>query len=201
MSRWRALPALAWGLVAAPGLASASPAYSTALAQRAGAPAEPACGVCHAVAPDLDPAAMAPFGQALRDRGFNDGSNLVAAFDQMALEKVDSDGDKSLDTDELGWGGDPNGYEGVRGDPAPEIKQGFCGVARALGAPGAPPAALVALALAGLRRRRARRLALEAGRRSNRAPAGPSASRAPHARGVPRRADGALTATTSLVAS
>ncbi len=156
MKAARALAFFGLGLVAAPGFASASPAYSTALAARVGASTEPACGVCHAAAPDVDPLTMAPFGQALRDRGFTDASNLVAAFDQMAAERVDSDGDKAIDTDELGWGGDPNGYDGVSGDPAPELRQGFCGLGPAPGATpaGASLAAACALALAALATRR-----------------------------------------------
>ena len=64
----------------------------------------------------------------------------------MAAEEVDSDGDKAIDTDELGWGGDPNGYDGVRGDPVPEVRQGFCGVGPAPGA-AQPAGATVAAAL------------------------------------------------------
>ncbi|HEU4408861.1 MAG TPA: MYXO-CTERM sorting domain-containing protein [Polyangiaceae bacterium] len=155
MSRRGALVGLALGLAAAPRPSAASPAYSTLLAQRVGAATEPACGVCHGADPAVDPLTMTPFGQALRDRGFTDSSNLVAAFDQMAAEKVDSDGDKALDTDELGWGGDPNGYDGVRGEPTPEVRQGFCGVGPGPGARAPAGVALAALfGLAAIGRRR-----------------------------------------------
>jgi hypothetical protein len=115
------------------GPARASEGYSAQLAARLGIVNPPACGVCHAVAPDADPVAMTPFGQALRARGFTDASNLDAAFDRLAADRVDSDGDKASDADELGWGGDPNGFDGLRGEPAPEVRQGFCGVGAAPG--------------------------------------------------------------------
>jgi hypothetical protein len=162
VSAWRSLSALApaLALAAAPGLAAASPAYSTQLARRVGRTTEPPCGVCHAADPAADVAALTPFGQALRDRGFTDGTNLIAAFDRLASERVDSDGDRSTDADELGWGGDPNGYDGVRGDPAPEVEPGFCGVGPAPGAPSSGARLLAAaLAAAAAFRRQSRRAA------------------------------------------
>jgi hypothetical protein len=152
-----ALFALGLALASAPRLAAASPAYSTQLAQRVGVQTEPGCGVCHASDPAVDPVTLAPFGQALRARGFADSSTLIAAFDQMATEKVDSDGDKAIDTDEIGWGGDPNSHDGVKGDPVPEVEQGFCGVSRAPGAAPAGAAVATALALAALAGRRQKR--------------------------------------------
>jgi hypothetical protein len=148
--------ALVVGLASIASPAGAVPAYSVALGQRAQAAVEPPCGVCHAAAPDVDPLTMTPFAQGLRDRGFTDASNLIVAFDQMATEYVDSDGDKAIDTDEIGWGGDPNGYDGPIGEPAPEIEQGFCGVSRAPGAAPAGAALACALALAAMAGRRRR---------------------------------------------
>lgn len=148
--------ALALGLASAP--AAASPAYSTLLAQRLGITTEPGCGVCHAADPSVDHVTLAPFGQALRTRGFTDSSNLVTAFDQMATEKIDSDGDQAIDTDELSWGGDPNSPNGLQGEPAPELRQGFCDIGPAPGA--ATPAGMataVALGLAVLARRRSKK--------------------------------------------
>ena len=138
--------------------ASASESFPPLIAMHAGFATPPPCGVCHAAAPNVDPVTMTPFGQALRQRGFTDITNLAIAFDLMAAQRVDSDGDKAIDTDELSWGGDPNGYDGPKGEPAPEVQQGFCGVGPAPGATSVAGAAwalgLVAL-VAGWRRRRA----------------------------------------------
>jgi hypothetical protein len=79
------------------------------IASHLGAPTNPPCGVCHEYGKQgIGATVVTPFGWALRARGLGDGSGLIQALDLEAADKVDSDGDGALDTDEIIAGSDPN---------------------------------------------------------------------------------------------
>jgi hypothetical protein len=105
--------ALACAILASPRGAAASDAFSPALADALALSYVPGCDVCHASGAAPVGAADRPFSAALVARGLvaGDVASLVAALDALGADAVDSDGDGSLDVDELAWGADPNRAE------------------------------------------------------------------------------------------
>jgi hypothetical protein len=130
----------------APG-ALASPGYPADLESELGMPCAPPCTVCHDSNVGGAGTVTAAFGVAMEGAGLAGGSQtdlLVTALGQL---DADSDGDGTLDVDELAAGDDPNGGPSLCDAVAPEygcFNQGQ------------GPAGLVAVALAALAVRRAR---------------------------------------------
>ena len=98
----------------APASSRATPNFPTAIETDVPAPAPPPCQICH-VGPQQLGTVRTAFGTSMRARGlvaFDEGS-LKAALAQMAIDKVDSDGDGVTDIDALKAGKDPNGSGGA----------------------------------------------------------------------------------------
>lgn len=111
----RSLVALAVGvasLVVAP-CARADQDYPAALQFQLSLKYTPGCDLCHEAAKDPVGPADTPFAKSMIARGLktHDVKSLATALDKMKTDMVDSDGDGSLDLDELSWGGDPNHAE------------------------------------------------------------------------------------------
>jgi hypothetical protein len=83
------------------------------------------------------------------DAGVIDPS-LSAAL--ALMRGVDSDGDGMEDLDELSWHGDPNHYDGLRPDAAPQVNYG-CQLVHSPSSPAAVFAGLVGLSIAFVGRR------------------------------------------------
>ncbi|HVZ71629.1 MAG TPA: thrombospondin type 3 repeat-containing protein [Polyangia bacterium] len=89
--------------------AQARDEFPREIASHLGAPTAPPCGVCHEYGKQgIGATVVTPFGWALRARGLGDGDGLAQALDRLVTDKVDSDGDGSIDTDEIVAGSDPN---------------------------------------------------------------------------------------------
>lgn len=89
----------------------ASTGYPDEIASYLGVSCTPVCTVCHATNSGGSGTVTQPFGIAMEDRGLTGGSNntsLTDALDQMTADVVDSDGDGTIDTDDLVGGVDPN---------------------------------------------------------------------------------------------
>lgn len=89
----------------------ASTGYPGEIASYLGVPCTPVCTVCHATNSGGSGTVTQAFGVAMEDRGLTGGSNntsLTDALDQMTADAVDSDGDGTIDTDDLVGGVDPN---------------------------------------------------------------------------------------------
>lgn len=98
---------LTWMVTAA----FASSVYPGAVEQELGMPCTPTCLLCHESLAGGSGTVVQEFGMAMRDRGLTGGSNtdaLVAALGAMAADGVDSDGDGTIDIDELIAGDNPN---------------------------------------------------------------------------------------------
>ncbi|MFN0063830.1 MAG: hypothetical protein ACKVPX_15095 [Myxococcaceae bacterium] len=109
--------------VIALGMLRSTPAWATAnfppaIAETFGLSRAPACTLCHRGTPKSDTATTA-FAIAMQDRGLQAYSvaTLTSALDAMRVDQIDSDGDGTLDVDELAAGQDPN--ENVPGPPEP----------------------------------------------------------------------------------
>ncbi|MEQ1506545.1 MAG: hypothetical protein ABMB14_30230 [Myxococcota bacterium] len=92
--------------------AHASPGYPAELETVAGMPCAPQCTVCHTTNGGGSGTVTAAFGTAMVARGLDGGSQndlVVTALDAMTTDAVDSDGDGTIDVDELAVGDDPNG--------------------------------------------------------------------------------------------
>ena len=150
------------GLIAGPFVAaalfasatSATPNFPGALESDLTLSYTPDCTLCHAGGMTQAGTVTLPFGVALRARGLvaYDESSLARALDQLAKDKVDSDGDGVTDLDALKAGKDPNGALGSSATPV----QYGCALSGARGsdAPTATRLLLAALVLV----RRTRRL-------------------------------------------
>jgi hypothetical protein len=132
----------AWALVAgavalamlASGRASASPEFPGVIESHLSLAYVPKCTICHATN-DLDAGpAETPFAASAIARGLkaDDDSSLRAALDAMGRDRVDSDGDRMRDIDELSWGLDPNVRHVPQGDVAPPVTYG-CSAAGSTG--------------------------------------------------------------------
>ena len=128
--------------------AKASPQYPIELRTALDLNSTPSCTLCHssASASSVGPV-NTPFGKSMVARGLRGASaaydggtetdagtldpSLVAALEAMRKDQVDSDGDGPEDLDELSWHGDPNTYDGLRPNSAPQVHYG-CQVAHRL---------------------------------------------------------------------
>jgi hypothetical protein len=93
------------------GTAWASPGYPGEIQTDLGAGCVPQCTICHATNSGGAGTVVQDFGMAMQDRGLTGGSDytaLATALDAMTSDGVDSDGDGTIDTDELAGGTDPN---------------------------------------------------------------------------------------------
>lgn len=93
------------------GSAWASPGYPGEVQTDLGAGCVPQCTICHATNAGGGGTVTQDFGLAMMDRGLTGGSDyeaLATSLDAMTSEGVDSDGDGTIDTDELAGGTDPN---------------------------------------------------------------------------------------------
>jgi len=149
-----------FGVLATAGSAAASPVFPDAIKSHLALSYSPSCAICHEGGRGGTGTVTTPFGRAMMARGLKAGDTaaLTSALDQMAAEKVDSDGNGVSDIDQLKMGKDPNGGSGVAmGAPPVEYGCGGATVARANNGDGM----LIALIVGGLvlaRRRRARLL-------------------------------------------
>jgi hypothetical protein len=106
--------------------ALASPEFPGTIRDHVGASRAPACIICHATAAGGSGTVTKDFGLAMMDAGLQAGDTaaLTAALDQFQADGVDTDGDGTIDFDELAAGTDPNiadgngGGGGGGGDPA-----------------------------------------------------------------------------------
>ncbi len=89
----------------------ASAGYPAEVASYLGVPCTPVCTICHATNSGGDGTVVEAFGIAMMDRGLTGGSDYTAlhtALDQMTADGVDSNGDGTIDTEDLIGGVDPN---------------------------------------------------------------------------------------------
>ena len=93
------------------GSAWASSVYPEQVQTDVGGDCLPQCTICHETNAGGGGTVTQPFGQAMMDRGLTGGFNTAAVTDalaQMSDDAVDSDGDGTIDVDELATGSDPN---------------------------------------------------------------------------------------------
>lgn len=142
---------------------SASPVYPGTVQSELSLDAAPLCTACHTSASGGPGTATQPLAESLKTRGLVGGGNtqsLIDALDQLVVDGVDSDGDGTLDVDELLAGTDPNadgGTEPAAGDDtSSDSDDGGCSVSTAPASGGQPwaMAGLLAGALVLSRRRR-----------------------------------------------
>jgi hypothetical protein len=113
-------------------VAVATPNFPNAIQRDLSLSYSPQCSLCHVGGNTSASAVQTPFAKSMKARGlvaYNE-TKLQAALDQMALDRVDSNGNGVSDIDELRAGTDPNlgsGQEpvtygcavsGARGTPA-----------------------------------------------------------------------------------
>ena len=117
----------------------------------------PPCGLCHLDGKTGGDTLVTPFALAMRARGMTGADSLDEALARVEADRVDSDGDGTIDVDEIAAGSDPNSAASVPAPgtttPVPDPHLG-CAVAGKSGGGGAAVAAPLAAALAWLRRRR-----------------------------------------------
>jgi len=121
--------------------AKASPQYPIELRTALDLNYTPSCTLCHSSASASSAGPVdTPFGKSMVARGLRGASapydggtetdagtvdpSLVAAIEAMRKDEVDSDGDGMEDLDELSWRGDPNAYDGLRPNSAPQVHYG-----------------------------------------------------------------------------
>lgn len=141
-------------------VALASSVYPSDIEAAVGSCKPPPCVVCHETNGGGDGTVTRDFGQAMMSRGLTGGSAhdlLNSALDRMTADAVDSDGDGTIDVDELAAGSDPNPGGVAFCDQLSPV-YGCVGVQASVVPLGAEPAAAGAALLAGLlvaaRRRR-----------------------------------------------
>jgi hypothetical protein len=90
--------------------AAAVPFFPGALAQKLGTDKVPPCSICHVCGVTGRGTVNTPWGAAMRARGLvaYDVDSLNKAVDKMRADKIDSDGDGTLDVDAIAQGKDPN---------------------------------------------------------------------------------------------
>jgi len=101
--------------------ALASVVYPAEVADKAGMSCTPSCTICHETNGGGSGTVVHEFGMAMMDRGLTGGSaidRLDTAFDQLAADGVDSDGDGVADTEELAAGDNPNDATSICGGDA-----------------------------------------------------------------------------------
>lgn len=163
----RAACALATAACLTGATARASSGYPGAVREGLALSHAPACSLCHSATADADggiAAADRPFALSMKARGLVGGDDLgsvARALVAIERERVDSDGDGAIDTDELAWGGDPNAADLPAAAPSDRIDPSYgCAAAplrgKAGGRAAVPALTLSLLALVLGRRRRAR---------------------------------------------
>lgn len=159
MMKW--LPALGVAVIAlASRTASAQPSFPGDVQSHLALTYTPGCALCH-VGAQSSGTAISPFAVSAKARGLvvgNDNS-VAAALDKLASDKVDSDGDGTIDTDELKDCRDPNTPDksslGCAGG-IPEVAAYGCGATIARSADASPLAIALgaaAVALIALRKK------------------------------------------------
>jgi hypothetical protein len=89
----------------------ASSNYPSTVESELGMDCAPQCTLCHASNSGGSGTVTAEFGMAMMDRGLAGGGQtdlVVSALAAMTSDGVDSDGDGTIDTDELSAGQNPN---------------------------------------------------------------------------------------------
>lgn len=141
-------------LVARP--ATATPNFPGAVQGTLGASAPPDCAICHVCGVTGRGTVNTPWGSAMRARGLEayNETSLRAALAAMASDRVDSDGDGTIDVEAVKMGKDPNGDGCVAGED-PTVPMYGCFGRVASEPPGAETAVFIAaLLVAALARRR-----------------------------------------------
>ena len=105
--------------------AAATPNFPSAIQTKLSATARPECSICHVGGRVGRGTVNTAFGSEMRRRGLvaYDEDSLGRALDGMAAERVDSDGDGTLDVDALRAGKDPNpagADEGILDETTPQ---------------------------------------------------------------------------------
>ena len=146
----------------------ASPSYPDEIRALLDLSYVPDCTLCHS-AGSKGGAVDTPFGRSMVKRGLrgavsNAGdSGVVAdagsidptlrqALEAMRVDRVDSDGDREEDLDELAWHSDPNTYDGLRPNSTPSVSYG-CHISYGSGATGGASLVMLAIACALFRRK------------------------------------------------
>lgn len=144
---------------AAPRDASATPNFPAAIKTKLGAVESPDCSVCHVDGRTGRGTVNTAFGSSMRQRGlvaYDEGS-LERALAAMEADRVDSDGDGTIDVDALRDGLDPNPVSAFEDPTIP--RYGCIGRVAPVGPPAGSTLAVVLAALVMLAvRRRAGRL-------------------------------------------
>ena len=103
------LPVAALALVLTASEARATPNFPNAIASKLEAPA-PDCSICHVCGVTGRGTVNTPWGAAMRARGLvaYDEVSLATALAAMKADRVDSNGDGTIDVDAVRMGSDPN---------------------------------------------------------------------------------------------
>jgi len=139
-------------------LALATPTFPATIRNHLDLAYQPPCTLCHATVGGGGPVVTA-MGRSLLARGMvaNNDASLRAALDRLVTERVDSDGDGTIDIDELLVASDPNTAQVSNLADVPPLEHGCVGQIAPRGRLGAPAFAGVLAALLLLARRKERR--------------------------------------------
>ncbi len=142
----------------APRHASASPEFPDVIRSHLSLAYVPRCTLCHATNDSDAGPVDTPFASSMRARGLvaDDDDSVRAALDAMRRDRVDSDGDRMADIDELSWGLDPNVPNAPQGAVAPPVNYGCSAVDGSAGGGSTWPGVVAAAALVAIRSRRRR---------------------------------------------
>jgi len=145
---------LSLGVVLSAGVSSSAfalPRFPGEVADLLGTGHVPGCKLCHLEAKTTGVTAVTPFVLSLEARGFDgQGTTLAGALARSEADRVDTDGDGTLDVEELRAGTDPNSpFAGASSADDPTYG---CALAGAAG--GLTPALVTLGAILFLQRRR-----------------------------------------------
>jgi len=146
----------------APRMALATPDFPAAMATDLGVACAPACTVCHTTINGGAGTVTQPFGRQLQIYGLvkYDQASLASALNQMTTNKIDSNCNGMIDTDELKNNcTDPNINVQCDGGTSALGDVVIYGCGTSPSGPGSAAAAIAALLIGGVAARRLRRRA------------------------------------------